>query len=596
MVLDQTNGQSSQSAEDSKITRGLTTFVGFGLLLFGVSAWNLFDISQGFRTITQRNFRLEELSGKIVYLDEVLTMSARMAATTGDPQWEQRFQKYDPQLVAAIKEFTQIAPNTYKNISTEVSTASNKLVELDQKSFSLVRQGKKEEALKVLFGNEYQTQKKIYAEGSNKSLEVIRSETVRDLQSFNQRLIVSLVFTLLTIPAIVGAYLIIFRLIRSYLSDRDRAQTVEIQSKDELVQVQQNLLELNKELEAQAQSLSQQEREAQDSREFMQQRALELLMEVDPISRGDLTVRAKVTADEIGTIADSYNATVSSLRQIVTQVQDASQQVLTTTSDSGTSIQSLSTEALRQSQEVNDALADIARMSNSIAMVATTAQKAEAAVEEANTTVKAGEDAMSRTVDGFLAIRDTVTEATAKVQRLGESSEKISKVVNLIGTFAAQTNLLALNASMEAARAGEEGRGFAVVANEVRSLARQSAKATAEIEKMVAEIQSGTQEVVAAMATGAEQVATGTQLVDDARQSLTKIVLVSEQISGLVEAIAQATVTQSQASESVTETMNNVAAIAGKTSSEANQVSASFKQLLTLAQDLQASVEKFKVS
>lgn len=332
------------------------------------------------------------------------------------------------------------------------------------------------------------------------------------------------------------------------------------------------------------------------AKEKLQKRALELLMEVDPISRGDLTTRASVTEDEIGTVADSYNATVESLRKIVTQVQTAAQQMTTTTSSSTQSVQELSQEALRQTQEITVALDRIQEMSSSIRAVAKSAEQAEAAVQQANQTVEEGDAAMNRTVDGILAIRETVAETSTKVQRLGEASQKISKVVRLIGAFADQTNLLALNAAIEAARAGEEGRGFAVIADEVQSLAQQSAQATAEIERLVTDIQTETSEVIAAMEAGTEQVVEGSRLVDETRQSLNKITAVSAQISGLVEAIASATVAQSQASESVTQTMTGVAAISNRTSDEAIEVSASFKDLLAVAQQLQTSAAQFKVS
>ncbi len=332
------------------------------------------------------------------------------------------------------------------------------------------------------------------------------------------------------------------------------------------------------------------------AKEILQRRALELLMEVDPISRGDLTIRANVTEDEIGTIADSYNATINSLRKIVTQVQAAAKQVASTTTSSEGAVQELSKEALRQTEEIRAALDQIQEMSNSIRAVTQSAQQAEAAVQEATQTVAAGDAAMNRTVDGMMAIRKTVAETSKKVKRLGESSQKISKVVNLIGTFADQTNLLALNASIEAAHAGEQGRGFAVVADEVRTLARQSAEATAEIESLVKDIQQETNEVVAAMEAGTEQVVTGTVLVHETRQNLLKITSVSQQISELVGAIATAASAQSQASQMVTTTMTDVAAIANQTSNEATVVSASFKELLALAQELQTSASQFKVS
>jgi len=336
--------------------------------------------------------------------------------------------------------------------------------------------------------------------------------------------------------------------------------------------------------------------EQRQLKEDLQRRALELLMEVDPISRGDLTIRAKVTVDEIGTIADSYNATVSSLRKIVLQVQEATHQVTATASTNEASVQALSADALQQAEEISAALEIVKGMANTVQSVAANAEQAEIAVQQAAQTVEEGDAVMNRTVEGIQVIRSTVADTAKKVKHLGESSQKISKVVELISAFAAQTNMLALNASIEASRAGEEGRGFAVVANEVRSLARQSAEATEEIRKLVSNIQAETGEVVIAMESGIEQVVTGTKLVDETRQSLNKITAVSAQISELVEAIAQATVTQSQASEVVTQTMKDVAASASKTSQDASQVSSSFEELRKVAQVLQAGVDQFKVS
>ncbi|HZG41285.1 MAG TPA: methyl-accepting chemotaxis protein [Nodosilinea sp.] len=336
--------------------------------------------------------------------------------------------------------------------------------------------------------------------------------------------------------------------------------------------------------------------EQQQLKEGLQRNALQLLMDVDPVSQGNLTVRAQVTEDEIGTLADSYNATIANLRKIVIQVQDASYQVASTTDSSQTSVRTLAESANQQANAILAALDRVQEMTTSVQLVAANAEKAEAAVLQAEQTVAQGDDAMNRTVDGIMAIRETVADTAKKVKRLGESSQKISNVVNLISGFAAQTNMLALNASIEASRAGEGGKGFAVVAEEVRELARQSAEATTEIEKLVASIQAETNAVITAMETGTEQVVTGTQLVDETRQSLNQITAVSRQISALVAAIADATVVQSQASEVVSETMTSVATTASQNSSAATQVADAFTQLRAVAQALQEEVGRFTVS
>jgi methyl-accepting chemotaxis protein PixJ len=336
--------------------------------------------------------------------------------------------------------------------------------------------------------------------------------------------------------------------------------------------------------------------EQQDQKEFLQRRALELLMEVDPVSHGDLTIRAKVTPDEVGTIADSYNSIIRSLRQLVVDVQGASATVSQTASSNEASVQQLSEEARRQMATITEALIQVQATVVSVKGVTTRALEAEQGVKLAAAAIAEGDIAMDKTVAGISAIRETVSETAKKVKRLGEASQKISKVVNLINGFAAQTNLLALNAAIEAARAGEEGRGFAVVAEEVRSLAQQSSAATAEIEHLVEEIQTQTNEVVVAMEAGTEQVVEGTQLVEATRTKLNEITSVSATIKRLIGEISEATAVQTLAYETVSQTMEQVATIADDSSKQSDHVAQSFSRLLDVADALQVSVSQFKVS
>ncbi len=332
------------------------------------------------------------------------------------------------------------------------------------------------------------------------------------------------------------------------------------------------------------------------AKEMLQARAMELIMEVEPISHGDLTTRAKITEDEIGTIADSYNVTVDNLRRLVLNVKTAAQQFSNTTENNEQLIKTLAEEALKQVEQITVAGDRLTAMNHSINLVAQNAEQTLMAFQQASETVVVGENAMNETVEGMLAIKDTVSQTTKKIQHLGESSQKISKVVSLISRFAAQTHLLALKASIEAARAGEEGRGFAVIADEVRGLATSSAEATAEIETLVNSIQTETKEVTQTMKIGTEQVEKGTELVEQTRRSLQAITVASEQINELVRAISQATEEQSLTSESMNKVMGEVSAITHNTSVSATQLADSFQEVLALAQQLQANVKQFKVN
>ncbi|HEY9668981.1 MAG TPA: methyl-accepting chemotaxis protein [Coleofasciculaceae cyanobacterium] len=335
--------------------------------------------------------------------------------------------------------------------------------------------------------------------------------------------------------------------------------------------------------------------EQEQAKEDLQRQVIRLLDDVEGAARGDLTVQAEVTADVLGAVADSFNLTIQNLREIVQQVKQAARQVNKGSSDSETFARSLSSDALRQAEELAVTLNSVQVMTDSIQRVAESAREAEDVARSASETAVKGGEAVERTVAGILQIRETVAETTRKVKRLAESSQQISTIVALISTIASRTNLLALNASIEAARAGEAGRGFAIVADEVRQLADRAAKALKEIEQIVLQIQSETGSVMTAMEEGTQQVIEGTRRAEQAKRSLEDIVQVSNRIDALVRSIAADTVEQTETSRAVAQVMQSVELTAQETSQEAQRVSGALGNLVGVARDLLTSVERFRV-
>ncbi len=398
-------------------------------------------------------------------------------------------------------------------------------------------------------------------------------------------------------PIFVGDKL--WGLLGVYQNDAPRVWDISEQAVIEQVALQIGVaLQLSEYLErvrTQEQELSQIVDRERATRQELESEALRVLKAIGPSFRGDLTVRAPLSETEIGTIADGYNTTIQSLRELVRQVQTAATSVSSTSNTNNILVDNLSAQAKQELEQLDRALTQVSLMAASSQEVANFAQKVELVVQSANRTVQNGDALMENTVEEILEIRSTVSTTAKKIKRLGETFQKISKVVNLIENFATQTNLLALNASIEATRAGQYGKGFAVVADEVRSLAYQSANATTEIERLVDEIRIDTNDVTEAMEIGIAQVVQGTNLVNETRQSLSEIVVATSQISELVQAISQSAGTQNKQSQKLTAVMTDVAAIANLSFESATQISDSCQQLLTTSQVLETSVSRFKV-
>ncbi|TYQ25849.1 HAMP domain-containing protein [Pseudanabaena sp. UWO311] len=354
----------------------------------------------------------------------------------------------------------------------------------------------------------------------------------------------------------------------------------------------QEFIALQEEQTRQSAELAEKERLRSES---IQRELITLLSDVEGAASGDLTVRAQISAGEIGIVADFFNAIVESLRDVVSQVKIATLQVNNSVNTNNASIRTLASDATLQAEQLDDALQSVEQMTDSIQQVASNAKEAADASNLAATTAETGSIAIEQSATSILQLRQTVAETTKKVKRLGEASQQISKVVVLIDQIALKTNMLAVNASIEAARAGEEGRGFAVVAEEVGALAAQSATATKEIARIVESIQQETSEVVESMESSTLQVVEGTNKVEDARKSLSQIVDVARKVNELFQGISTATTSQVQTSQSVKLVMENLSTQSQKSSATSREVAIALQETADVASKLQASVETFKV-
>jgi len=337
------------------------------------------------------------------------------------------------------------------------------------------------------------------------------------------------------------------------------------------------------------------EAEAEEQNRRNQEAIRRLLDEMMDLADGDLTIQATVTADITGAIADSVNQAVEEMRVLVATINETSEQVSSAAEETKATALHLSEASEHQREQIVNASDIVRKMSSTMDEMATKASHSVSVARESLEIAHEGGETVRRTIKGMDRIRDQIQETSKRIKRLGESSQEIGNIVELIEDIADQTNILALNAAMQAAMAGEQGRGFAVVADEVQRLAERATDATKQIEALVKTIQADTNEAVISMEASTSEVISGAEQAEEAGEALKRIEEVSHQIAEEIEKIAADAIGQSDDARSINDTMSVIQEITHQTSEGTERTARSIEALAEMARQLRDTVARFKL-
>jgi twitching motility protein PilJ len=375
----------------------------------------------------------------------------------------------------------------------------------------------------------------------------------------------------------------------------DLSETVGVTSGDEIGQ----LAETFNQSIVRLRSLVHTEAERDDEkrkREELQRNITRFLDTVTEVSQGDLTKRGEVTSDVLGNVVDAINVMVEEIGTLIGGVRQAALRVSRGSQEMIASSGQMAIGAQAQSREATGMAGSVKELTASVRRVAEIAEASAVAARQALEASQKGDLAVRNSLEGMQRIRGEVQSISKKIKSLGDRSLEISDIVNTIEEIASQTNLLALNAAIEAAGAGETGLRFAVVADEVRKLAERSAKATKDIAALIKNVQAETHEAIVVMEQGTQEVEAGYRVTVQAGDSLKDIATISQKSAELAHDISKATQQQVRGAEGVATAVQSIASVAVQTEQGVLQSRKTVDELARLAEELTASLARFKLA
>jgi methyl-accepting chemotaxis protein len=324
-------------------------------------------------------------------------------------------------------------------------------------------------------------------------------------------------------------------------------------------------------------------------------RSLALRIQDIAEGEGDLTRRVEVGGrNEIDEVGIWFNTFLDKLQDVMRQVKANTRRLTASSEELTASASQMARGADAQQGQTAMVATAMHEMAATVMEVSRNSNDAALKTRQAAEDAREGGKVVEQTIAMMRGVTESVDQVAKQIAGLGDRSNQVGQIVDVINEIAGRTNLLALNAAIEAARAGEQGRGFAVVAGEVRNLAERTTKATKEIAEMIGGIQQETKAAVIAMDQGTIQVRKGVTATGEAGVKLRQIIDGADEAAGMVNQIAAAATQQSSATDEVNNNVNEIARISNETASGAKQSAKASEALSSLATDLNSLISKFK--
>jgi twitching motility protein PilJ len=323
---------------------------------------------------------------------------------------------------------------------------------------------------------------------------------------------------------------------------------------------------------------------------------ISLIQNVFQISQRDLTVRVPVAEDVTGAISDSINQLVTSIESVLQEVSNVSGRVNSASVQVKSQSETVLSYAEREKEEIGQTLDGLDSAIKAMELISKLAVISNNASQKAIKTSETAMDSVSQTIDSINKIRQTIHEAEKRIKRLGERSQEIGGIVNLINNISERTHVLSLNASMHAASAGEAGRGLMVVVDEVQRLSENSREATSEIESLVNNIQLETADTINVINNVITDVVEGTRLAEEAGERMGETRTTTQTLVDSVVRIAHSSVKQAKVAEDLRTRANSINETTQATNAEMRQQTELSDELVDAAEELQRSVSVFKLA
>ena len=331
-----------------------------------------------------------------------------------------------------------------------------------------------------------------------------------------------------------------------------------------------------------------------EARDYVDRKVHEMLEVMERVAEGDLTVQLSIEQDdEIGNLYKGFNRVVQKLSEILETVRQSVAMVRSSGGLIKVAAEQMGEDASAQTKGTSQILESVEFLSGSAQSISITSQQTMQTVQDGIDITASAEKEVGKTVNIMLEIAENAKQSANLITGLNESSEKIGEIVSLIKEIANQTNLLALNAAIEAARAGIHGKGFAVVAEEVKKLAERTAVSTSEISERIVTIQAQTAEVTKSIEEGLKRIELGTEIAEEAQNSLEKVVESNETGVQMVMQIDSSSELQSDSTKEIANTIKEIVHSIQSSEKQVVGISDAAKNLNNLTESLEEAVSKF---